>query len=1339
MPLNPYEREFASTAQSRRVRMEVKSDNPGAASAETARVESLGSDPDLGCAQESTSVSQPRKMLSSIPDKDFDLVKLFVNEISAFTEVNPENLFAFLASAYKVVNLELAPLNSVLTLLVCKLPLVLRNSFLSAIRNQLTWTEITRQIWDDEISSRQFEKLVMAKAKRFQYPNERPLHFLNDIRNAIIALGLSYSDEEFLSLILNGLNPLTRSTFIFQTRPTTLDELDALLKYATKQLMDSADYAHTFSNFNHRDVFRVSCSFCNWLGHDVSTCRSRKRPVNRNKPQISMGNFESMVLNSLPLVSVCIRCVRTYALVDSGSSVSLLDPQFGKKLKIKITSDSNSILQIQSISGVKLHLVDKAKLNVKIHTMSWSHHFYLSPLPVPLLLGRDFMVKTKMILAIDYFSFVLAPSLKLHYVDSTHPVEAYGQSSHSSSEANSSRMDQVPLTGPMLVLQKLRSAGLTIHEDKIKLCQTSISFLGHCIQNGQLLVDPERVHPIVDFPVPTSIKQVVRFLGMAGFYAKFIPHFAEIANPLNKLKKKGARFFWSSEQANSFQKLKVALANPPVLTMPRFDREFHLFVDASQIALGAVLNHKINGNFTPVAYASRTLSPHEQKLPTYELECMACCWAVDKFKDYLQFKEFHLYTDNGALTWLFAHPKQLGKIGRMVLKLSTFKFVIHHVRGNNNKPADCLSRVVIPHQSHIAQGTTCFLHNIPLSFVDIREHQKNDSVLGQLFFKTSTSKNRELVIEGNVYKMKNDILCYKPPKSKKCKVVIPAALRPMHPQSNPSERIMRELSRLFRVYCAGQHTNWPEVIPHINNWLNEIPHESIGMSPYEAHFGKKPRRTYNVLPEEGEESVGEPQERNRIRQIVLNNLGRSGRKREKAQKQKTHEFKEGDRVLLKTPKVSDTKLKLFHKFFPVFSGPYVVRKIVAQNACELEEEGGGTYGIYNFWNLVPYASKGGAIVTSPNWTRLQLGDRGMEEKAGNFDHPPPRGHVSQPTVFEFVTEGEKAATVCRKWFMRPSASDYNVHSATCYPFNNDSLLEDSFTKTNVIKWLLTADNVPSPHYVSMMIDQLAGDFGDMESLPKRKYAYRYSQHLQEALSLDKLEFYSKHPNFWDQRYHAIPVDSIKLFKDGKVGRIAVLPWIRDYLVSRPSTSYVESDHDRQSIVKMVRTSLDVQGKCLNHDNPNFNNRQMHNMLDRVGNDPLVLNALRVKYLILDIHRELDLGSESIAQSFSPPCLPAVIFEGDMVFLTEFPQGGLCVPYSVFLCVMDKLEAEFSFLLFNSLNYMAEDPAVRDVTQFNLALDKRLDILSRVVGNDAAKFNKTLGPQFLGLTLLTKDA
>ncbi|KAG8240005.1 hypothetical protein J437_LFUL019579, partial [Ladona fulva] len=107
------------------------------------------------------------------------------------------------------------------------------------------------------------------------------------------------------------------------------------------------------------------------------------------------------------------------------------------------------------------------------------------------------------------------------------------------------------------------------------------------------------------------------------------------------------------------------------------------------------------------------------------MECMACTWAIDKFKEYIQVMPFHLYTDNGALTWLFSHPKKLGKIGRMVLKLSTYKFTIHHVRGNINLPADCLSRVTFSEPSP-ERGISCFLNKVPLSFVDIRLHQKQD-------------------------------------------------------------------------------------------------------------------------------------------------------------------------------------------------------------------------------------------------------------------------------------------------------------------------------------------------------------------------------------------------------------------------------------------------------------------------------------------------------------------------------------------------------------------------------------------------------------------------------------
>ncbi|KAG8231775.1 hypothetical protein J437_LFUL010750 [Ladona fulva] len=175
--------------------------------------------------------------------------------------------------------------------------------------------------------------------------------------------------------------------------------------------------------------------------------------------------------------------------------------------------------------------------------------------------------------------------------------------------------------------------------------------------------------------------------------------------------------------------------------------EFHLFVGASHLALVAVLNHEIDGKFVPVAYASKTLNPHEQKLSSCKLQCMACTWAVDKFKEYIQVMPFHPYTDNGAFTWLFSHPKQLGKIGHMVLKLPTYKFTVHHVKGNINLPTDCLSHVTF-NQPFPESGITCFLHKVPLSFVDIRAHQKQDPFCLDLLKKLSSLKLSVFKVNG---------------------------------------------------------------------------------------------------------------------------------------------------------------------------------------------------------------------------------------------------------------------------------------------------------------------------------------------------------------------------------------------------------------------------------------------------------------------------------------------------------------------------------------------------------------------------------------------------------------
>ena len=113
--------------------------------------------------------------------------------------------------------------------------------------------------------------------------------------------------------------------------------------------------------------------------------------------------------------------------------------------------------------------------------------------------------------------------------------------------------------------------------------------MGHLVSHRGVTVDPERTQGIRDFPPPRDAKGIARFVDMVNFYRRFIPNIAEIAAPLNELRKKGAKFTWGESQQKAFHTLKEAIISPPVLRTPDFSKPFILQTDASSVALGAVL------------------------------------------------------------------------------------------------------------------------------------------------------------------------------------------------------------------------------------------------------------------------------------------------------------------------------------------------------------------------------------------------------------------------------------------------------------------------------------------------------------------------------------------------------------------------------------------------------------------------------------------------------------------------------------------------------------------------------------------------------------------------------
>ena len=205
------------------------------------------------------------------------------------------------------------------------------------------------------------------------------------------------------------------------------------------------------------------------------------------------------------------------------------------------------------------------------------------------------------------------------------------------------------------VLQRLREAGLTVKPRKCQFGMKQCSYLGHIVGSGVVQPELPKLQAVESFPTPQTKKQVRGFLGLTGYYRKFIPNYAEVASPLTDLTKKSAptRVVWTEACEVAFQVLKKSLCSTPVLRGPNFAKPFVLQTDASERGVGAVLAQVgDDGEEHPIAYFSRKLLPREEKFSTIEKECLAIKLACQSFRVYLLGKKFTILTDHRALEWL---------------------------------------------------------------------------------------------------------------------------------------------------------------------------------------------------------------------------------------------------------------------------------------------------------------------------------------------------------------------------------------------------------------------------------------------------------------------------------------------------------------------------------------------------------------------------------------------------------------------------------------------------------------------------------------------------------------
>jgi hypothetical protein len=182
-----------------------------------------------------------------------------------------------------------------------------------------------------------------------------------------------------------------------------------------------------------------------------------------------------------------------------------------------------------------------------------------------------------------------------------------------------------------LVLQCLREHNLYGKLSKCSFYQSRIHYLGHVISGEGIAVDPAKVEAIMEWPAPTNVTEVRSFMGLAGYYRRFVEGFSKIANPITELQKKNKKFVWTEKCAKAFRRLKELLTTAPILKVPDMDADFLVCTDASKEGLGGVLMQ--DGRV--IAYISRKLRRHEENYATHDLELLAIVYALKVWRHYL--------------------------------------------------------------------------------------------------------------------------------------------------------------------------------------------------------------------------------------------------------------------------------------------------------------------------------------------------------------------------------------------------------------------------------------------------------------------------------------------------------------------------------------------------------------------------------------------------------------------------------------------------------------------------------------------------------------------------------
>lgn len=294
------------------------------------------------------------------------------------------------------------------------------------------------------------------------------------------------------------------------------------------------------------------------------------------------------------------------------------------------------------------------------------------------------------------------------------------------------------------VLATAKNAGLEINWKKCALLQSRVEFLGHIVKNGGIQPSEKKTRAVVKFPKPTTIKQVQSFLGLSGYFRKFIKGYAFISRPLSNLLRDNVKFDFGTKETAAFEQLKIKLCESPVLKLYKIEARTELHTDASMYGYGAILMQQCDddGEMHPVYFASGKTTQAEEKYSSYELEVLAIVKGLKKFRTYLIGIDFKIVTDCKAFAQTMRKKDLCVRVARWALLLEEFNYTIEHRSGKAMTHVDALSRNPLPECLVVRQDNG-------ITF-KIRRAQQKDDETRRVFERTEEGKMSDYVVRGGL-------------------------------------------------------------------------------------------------------------------------------------------------------------------------------------------------------------------------------------------------------------------------------------------------------------------------------------------------------------------------------------------------------------------------------------------------------------------------------------------------------------------------------------------------------------------------------------------------------------